>query len=418
MIKIKKRKNCRLCGSYDLKLAVKLESIPPQELYFDTYEEAIKADSFPVDIYFCEGCSHVQQVDILDSSTLWDSYTYESANSSGMIQHFEDFFCEIKNDIHNEGYVLDIGSNDGSLLNVFKIRGFDVVGVDPAVDIVKKANEKGIKTYCSLFNKIVTDEIVSSKGKAAIITAFNAFAHADDLDEIMVCIAKILDENGAFYFEAQYLLDLVDKVLIGSVFHEHMSHHSIKPLIPFFDKHGMKIVDAWRSNTQHGAIVGKVVFNSNKIEVSKRLLDIIRNEELIGLDKFEKISSLNKSICDVRNEAKKFVGGLSNKIVVGYGAARSSQTLIRQSGLQGIISYIVDDSLAKNGRYIAGEGIKVCSTDILLEKVPDYIVILAWVHAKRIILNNKWFLEGGGTFVVLSPRFSYVNIDNYLEYTG
>lgn len=412
-----RRNSCRLCSSSDLALAVDIEAIPPQELYFDTANEASAAPRYPVDLYFCNNCSHVQQLDILNSNALWNDYTYESGKAKGMSEHFQDFSssvleeypCQSKND-----YALDIGSNDGTLLTFFRDSGYHVLGVDPAKSVADIANAKGVKTIPDFFNKKVVESILSNYGKAKIITAFNAFAHADDLDEIASSISLLLDYDGVFYFEVQYLVDIVEKVLIGSIFHEHMSHHSLAPLVKFLKKYGLEIVDIERNNIQNGALIGKVQHINRSNKITENVHQLLQLELKLNVDSISYIKKLSLSIEKIKKNTKEFIKNITDdNTIAGYGAARSGQTLITQTGLEGIIEYILDDHPKKCGKYPAGDGIEVIPTKYLLLNQPDYTVILAWVHVKIIINKNIEYLKRGGSFIVLTPSFSIVNIDNY-----
>jgi len=420
-----RRNNCRLCSSSDLALAVDMEAIPPQELYFDTASEASAVPRYPVDLYFCNNCSHVQQLDILNSNALWNDYTYESGKAKGMSEHFQDFSSSVLEEYpcqSKDDYVLDIGSNDGTLLTFFKDSGYQVLGVDPAKSVADIANAKGVNTIPDFFNKKLVESVLSSYGKAKIITAFNAFAHADDLDEIASSIKLLLDYDGVFYFEVQYLVDIVEKVLIGSIFHEHMSHHSLTPLIKFLKKHGLEIVDIERNNIQNGALIGKVKHIRQSNKVAHTVTDLVELESRLGVDNILYIKRLSSSIEMIKRDVATFLKKADSGIAIaGYGAARSGQTLITQTGLEGVIEYIFDDHPKKLGKYPAGDGIKVVPTKRLLLKQPEYTVVLAWVHVRTIIKKNVEYLRRGGEFLVLTPTFNIVNNDNYehfLEYWG
>ncbi len=416
-ITVKHRSTCRLCDSPDIVLAVKMEPIPPQELYLENAEDARAIERLPVDIYFCEDCSHVQQLDILDSETLWQDYTYESSKAKGMMQHFQEFTDDVLEE-HNlqkdNGYILDIGSNDGALLSCFKNEGFQVIGVDPAKNLAEQATKAGIPTYADLFDVETAKRILDSDGKAAVITAFNAFAHADNLNDIADGIRLLLKNDGLFYFEVQYLLDVLDKVLIGTIFHEHLSHHSLLPMMQFLSSHGLELIDVKRVEVQHGALIGKVQLKGGPYHENKRVSELVSLEKERGLDRLETVQSLDKHLDELKIQANAFRAKVQNEnaLVAAYGAARSGQSLISQLQLDGIIEFIVDNHPQKIGKFPAGDGIPVVSTELLQTKKPDYTVILAWVHVKVIVANNRDYLQRGGVFVVLTPQLTLVTEDN------
>ena len=227
------RDNCRLCHSTIVEKAVALAPIPLAEKYSTSAEIAHKIERFPIDLYLCTNCGHVQVLDVIDSETLWDDYTYHSGQTKGIVDHFKEVTDNVLTEypVAKGSLIIDIGSNDGSLLRPFKEHGLRVLGIDPAQDIARKATESGIDTLASLLTKELTKNIIATHGKASIVSAFNVFAHADNMNEMAACIVEMLDEKGIFVFEVQYLVDIIEKFLLGTIFHEHMSHHSLKPMI-------------------------------------------------------------------------------------------------------------------------------------------------------------------------------------------
>jgi SAM-dependent methyltransferase len=410
-IKLNKRTKCRLCDAEDLKLAVKMQPIPPQELYLPSAEMARSVEAFPVDIYWCSACGHVQQLDVLNSEVLWVKYTYQSGKAKGMPEHFQEFANQAFKQPND--FVVDIGSNDGSLLAYFKQAGCRVLGVDPAKELALAATEKGIETLPLLFDQALAAQIVKQYGKADIITCFNAFAHADNLAGIVTGIKTLLAQQGTFYFEAQYLRDVIDKTLIGTIFHEHMSHHALIPLKGFLERHGLQITDVVRHPIQHGSILGTVKHIEETHLVAERVDALLSMEENDRLNAFETIHSLEQAILILRKDAADFKEKVrkEGEKVIGFGAARSGQTLINQLNLNGVIEYIVDDHPEKLNKYPAGDGLKIRPVKTLYQEMPDYVIILAWVHVEKIIQEHIEYLRKGGRFVLLTPKIEVIDIE-------
>ena len=406
------RETCRLCESSDVELVVKLKPIPPQEKYVDSAALARQIDLYPVDLYMCQECGHVQQLDVLDSETLWEGYTYFSGKAKGMVEHFNLFSSKVLNDYNPEknSLVIDVGSNDGSLLRPFKSNGYKVLGIDPAKEIAKAATASGIETIPDVLTLDLAQEIKETRGAASIITAFNAYAHADNMREMTQGIQHMLAPDGLFFFEVQYLLDVIDKMLIGTIFHEHMSHHSVKPMKRFLEEFGLELIDIERVSIQHGSLIGTVQLKGGKHPVNESVIKIIELENKLNLDKLDTLISFNNKLMVLQEETSELVNQWkdSNATVAGYGAARSGQTLISQYGFDGVIEYIVDDHPQKVFKYPAGDGIQVIPTEELYKRMPDFTVILAWVHADKIIKNNQEYLDKGGKFVVLSPELKVI----------
>ncbi len=325
-----------------------------------------------------------------------------------MPEHFQQVAAKIRETYQPPAgsLVVDIGSNDGSLLRPFKDVGHRVLGIDPASEIARLATESGIETIPELMSLDVARKIRDQHGPAHVTCAFNVFAHADNLGEMAEGIRTMLAPDGLFLCEAQYLLDIIDKVLIATIFHEHMSHHSVKPMTQFLDRHGMELIDVERVPIQHGSLIGTVQLKGGKRPVKdsvRELLDLERNRHLGELETLrqfaDKLRNLRERTSRLAEEWKR-----SKVLIAGYGAARSGPTLISQLGLTGAIEYIVDDHPQKVNKYSSGDGIPILPTAELCKRMPAYTVILAWVHAAKIIESNREYLDKGGHFVVLCPE--------------
>lgn len=410
------RTTCRLCASLEVVKVVDLEPIPLAEFYGATPEEGRTRERFPVDLYMCGACGHVQLLDVVDPGVLWDSYTYFSGEAKGMPEHFETVAEEVraKIDLPDGALVIDIGSNDGSLLKPFQRRGATVLGIDPATEVARRANADGVETICALMSLDLARKIRAERGLAKVVCAFNVFAHADDLGDMVASIAEMLDDDGLFFFEAQYLADIVDGMLIATIFHEHMSHHSLIPLMAFLDRCGLELIDVRRvQNVQHGSIVGTVQKKGGARPVSAAVTDLVAQEKARGLDKVETLRAFGEKVAVLRAKTAVLAAGWAAEgaRIAGFGAARSGPTLVEQMGLAGKLDFIVDDHPQKVGKFTSGHGIPVHASSELTERMPEYCVILAWVHSARIIQNNRDYLEKGGKFVVLCPETRVVGKD-------
>jgi hypothetical protein len=248
--------------------------------------------------------------------------------------------------------------------------------------------------------------IRKEQGPAHVVCVFNAFAHTDNMAEMTEAVRHLLHEEGLFFFEVQYLLDIIDRVLIATIFHEHMSHHSVRPLAIFLDRHGLELIDVERVPVQHGSLIGTVQLKGGGWPVRESVRDLLDLEARRGLDRPQTLRDFGTRLSRLRERTSELARQWkrNNYSVAGYGAARSGPTLISQLGLSGVIDYIVDDHPQKVGRYSSGDGIPIVPTKELCRRMPQYTVILAWVHAAKIIESNREYLDRGGHFVVLCPE--------------
>lgn len=410
------RDNCRLCLSKNVEIVVELAPVPLAEKYTSEAQADGFSDRYPIDLYMCRDCGHVQLLDVIDSENLWDDYTYHSGQTKGIVEHFEEVAAKVVG-LHNPpagSLVIDVGSNDGSLLRPFKNRGHRVLGVDPAREIARKATESGIETIPSLLTMDVAERTRSEYGPASVITAFNVFAHADDMNGMAECIHHMLGDDGVFIFEVQYLLDIVDKLLLGTIFHEHMSHHSLKPMQSFLARHGLELIDVERVSIQKGSIIGTAQRIGGKRPVKQAVTDLLALEEERGLDRPEAVKEFGTRLGELKEKMGELLAKWKDEgaTVAAFGAARSGPTYIENFGLEDAISCIFDDHPQKVGKFSPGHGFPVLPSSALYERKPDYVVILAWIHAKKIITANRKYLEEGGHFVICCPDVQVIGVDS------
>ena len=408
-----KRVLCRLCNASKLARVVDLQPIPLSENYFSDRAKSKSAKKFPIDLYMCEACGHVQHVDIINPKVLWNDYTYFSAGSAGMIEHFDKVAKYLIKKVSPEksSLIVDIGSNDGSFLRSFKDRGFNVCGIDPADQAAKRANDQGITTLIEIFDFNSAKTVSDQFGKASIITAFNVFAHADNLTEMVKAAKSLLSNNGIFVFEAQYLADVVKKNLVATIFHEHISHHSVTPLRDFFDRMGMELIFIKHDDDiQHGSIIGGAQIKGQARKVGKSVSDFVNFEKKTKLNELNTIKDFGRRLTQQKKVVEKFAQFEKSigKRFAGFGAARSAPTLISQFGISEHIDFIVDDGVAKVNMYSPGDGILVKDSHHLYKLMPQYTFILAWVHAFKIIEKHEKYLMAGGAFILLSPDIKLV----------
>jgi len=393
-----------------LKDALHLSSTPLANDFVDSSRLNEKQPVFPLKLSFCNNCYHTQLKDVVDPTLLYENYIYVSGTSNTFVKHFEEYanYAIQEFDLDNEAFVVDIGSNDGTLLKSFKERGLKVLGVDPAKNISDNANQNGIPTLNSFFDNDVSNQIQSQYGKADLVVANNVFAHIDDLDEATIAIEDLLMEEGVFIFEVSYLKDVVSKNLFDTIYHEHLSYHSLTPLISFFRKFGMEVIDAIKVPTHGGSIRVSVKKKNGAHEIRQSVNTMILNEQSSGMKHYRFVESLGSKISDIKSNLSSILNK-ANKAgltISGYGAPAKATTLLYELDLHHHISYIVDDNPLKQGTYTPGAHIPVVDSNTMRANPTDYMVILAWNFAEPIMANNKMYRENGGNFIVPLPDLS------------
>lgn len=405
-----RRKDCRLCGSLALKNVLSLTPTPPANSFVPKSKLFEAQETFPLDLFICSNCSHIQLLDVVDPKILFENYVYVSGTSPSFVKHFEKYAQSISATYAkgSTSLIVDIGSNDGTLLKFFKDYGFNVLGIDPAKEIAKEANQKGIPTIDDFFTQEIAYSVHEKHGPAQIICANNMFAHSDNLNAIANGIKILLADDGVFVFEVSYLVDVISKTLFDTIYHEHVSYHSVKPLVSFFQKHGMELIESVRIPTHGGSIRGVAQKKLGHRKVGLSVKQCLAEEERLQLDLSEtfvnfglKINSLKKVLIETLTLLKR-----KGKRIAGYGAPAKATTLMYHFDIDSeLIDFIIDDSPIKQNLYSPGLHVPVLPASAIESTQPDYLIILAWNFAEPIISNLGAFHNRGGRFIIPLPEF-------------
>ena len=410
---LQKKYKCRLCQSSDLVSVLKLASTPPANAFISKEKLQIKQKKYPLEIFFCKNCFHVQLTEVVDPKELFENYVYVSGTSSVFVDHFLNYAKDIIQRFNpsRDQYVLDIGSNDGTLLKFFKSMGFSVIGIDPAKEISKKASKEGINTINGFFN-LETSQIIKKKySKASVITANNVFAHCDDLSGMTEAISDLLAPGGIFVFEVSYLVDVYQKTLFDTIYHEHLSYHSVSPLMNFFKSKKMELIDVMKVNTHGGSIRCVVKNKEDSPEINDSVKTFINFENSLSFDESDTFVNFAKQIKERKQELNQLLFRIKSegKSIAGFGAPAKATTLMYEFGLNSdILDFIVDDSPLKQELFSPGLHIPIYSSSFIDTLKPDYLLILAWNFSDSIIKKNKKFHESGGKFIIPLPKFEVI----------
>jgi SAM-dependent methyltransferase len=408
---LRHRDRCRLCDRDDLTRVVSLAPTPPANAFVTADALGEAQPCLPLELWFCEECAHVQLLDVVEPGELFNNYVYTSGTSQVFRSHFEAYAHAIMErfSIDAGNLVIDIGSNDGTLLSSFKASGHRVLGIDPAEDIARRASAGGIETVCSFLTGELAQQVRSHYGPARVVTANNVFAHIDDLSSAVDAVRMLLADDGVFVFEVSYLADVYEQLLFDTIYHEHLDYHSVLPLVPFFARHGLRLVDALRVDSHGGSLRGFVVPADHPHPVEPSVAALVEHERALGLDRADTFklfgSRIDRRASDLMGQLRRLRS--EGRTIAGFGAPAKATTLMHHFGLDGrVIDYVVDDSPLKQGLYTPGLHIPVLPTSAIYESPPDYLLILAWNFAESIMANHQPFSSGGGHFIVPLPELA------------
>jgi len=400
------RDSCRLCCSHNLQLALPLKPSSLCDAYVQEKKEQI---SYPLDLYFCNDCGFAQINTIVNPEIIYRDYIYVTTSSLGLSKHFQGYAEEVCTQLKfaNSKFVVDVGSNDGTLLSFFKAQGHRVLGIEPSAKTANDTTQKGIDTLAEFFDLALSQKITSQYGFADLITINNLFANIDDLEEFTHGVSQLLAKDGVLVIESSYLLDMIDNMVFDFIYHEHLSYFSILPLIKFFEKFGMHLINVQEVPTKGGSLRYYWAKKASKWSAGSRVQAFIEREQKasICMDTFQEFESRIKS---EKDKLIDYLNSNSFDRVVGYGASATSTTLISHFELHNYLSYLVDDNPGKIGTYSPGYHIPVYDSSKLNEDKPDLVIILAWRYKDEIMKRLKELGYVNQTIIIPLPEFRTV----------
>ena len=405
-----RRTKCRLCESEKLELSVNL----PLTTIADHYRAAGEKQMplYPLDIYRCEACGHIQLLDILPPAVLFDAeFTYMPSKNPALIEHFKMYADWVANHLgdHPASVCIDIGSNDGLFLKTLKARfGSQTLGIDPAHAPAQHARSQGVETWEEFFSNDSVRRIKERFKKVDVISANNVFAHNDDLISFATNVASLMHDGSVFSFEFSYLVDVVEKGLIGTVFHEHVSTHSLLSLIPFLNRCGLELIDIKRIDTQGGAAIGFAKLKTATTQVGESVTRLIELEQKIGLESARGIESFKNRILADKNKVAVLLRSYLGLTIAGFGAARSANLLIDFYELGPVLNFIVDDSPQKCGKWLNAFEVQILPSSALAERSPSVVICFAWIHTEKITTRIKETLGSEVKVLQLYPEIKLV----------
>lgn len=404
-----KIKNCRICKSTRLYNFLSLGSMPIPNGFLTAKELKNGEYHYPLAASVCQSCWLVQLTHVIPPQFMFKNYLYIPSTSTTLLQHFRNFADQVVTEfsLKRKDFVIDIGSNDGTLLSFFKENEMKVLGVDPASNLAKVANLKGINTLDDFFTSQVARKIVQQFGVAAIITATNVVAHVHNLHDLCRAVKLLLAENGVFICEFPYLVDLIEKNEFDTIYHEHLSYFSIHPLTELFRQHALRIIDIKRTPI-HGGSIRVYVAKKTSTHKPTSLPSLFLKEE-----KEKKINTLApyllfaKRVAKIRQTLVKYLRKLrkEGKKIVGYGASAKGNVLLNYCKIStDLVDYIVDSISYKQDKFTPGTHIPIYPEKRMEKEMPDFALLLAWNFAEEILKKQNKYREKGGRFIITIPH--------------
>lgn len=394
---------CRICKSEKLELFLDLGLQPLANSFLKNKQQFAMEKFYPLIAYFCHNCNLAQLLDVVDKEEMFSDYIYFTSGMPKISSHFRGYAEDIMARFLQPGdFVMEIASNDGILLKFFQDAGYKVLGIDPAANVVKVAENLGVTTIVDFFNAKLAEKISSEQGKPKVIMANNVVAHIDDHHDLAEGLNKLLAKDGVFVLEAPYLTDMFDNLTYDTIYHEHLSFLAVRPLQNLFSQYGLEIFDVQVHPVQ-GNSIRAFVGHAGQHPVSKKVNELTEDELARG---FNKPATYFDLAARVRKQRGKLITMLKElksqgKKIAAYGAPAKGNTLLNycQIGTD-ILDYALEDLPAKKNLFTPGMHIPTVDAAYAHSHEPDYYLMLAWNYEKPILEKEQAYLKKGGKFIV------------------
>ncbi len=412
---VKKINKCRICKSNTLSTFLPLGDIPLPNGFLTEEDVHKKEAYYPLTTGICTTCGLAQLMETVDPEVMFRNYVYIPSTSKTRMKNFESIAQDANQlaNLSSDSLIIDIGSNDGSLLSFFKGYGMKVLGIDPAINLAKIAELKGIETVNDYITPELAKKIRKTRGPAQIITATNVVAHIDDLHGLLKSIEILLADDGIFICEFPYFLDLIENNQFDTIYHEHLSYFAIKPLINLIAQTQLEFLDIRRTEIDGGSL--RVFLQKRQSDSDGKLPPkvkrLLEKEKSAGLDDVKTLKLFAKRVKELRIDLKKTLTDLKakKKTIAAYGAAAKGNILLNYCNItHKLIDFAVDSTPYKQGLYMPGTHIRIYPESEIMNRKPDYILILAWNFAREIMEKERKYTSMGGKFIIPVPKVTII----------
>ena len=401
---------CRSCGAATLLEVLSLGSTPLANSLLREDQLSEPEPVFPLEVVFCQQCALVQITETVPPEQLFRNYVYFSSFSDAAVSHARAIAQRLlaERRLGADSLVLEIASNDGYLLQNYRQAGVRVLGIDPAENIARLAEERGIPTRCDFFGLELARSLAAEGLRADVIHAHNVLAHVANLNDVVEGIALLLKPTGVAVIEVPYVKDLIDHVEFDTIYHEHLCYFSLTTLQRLFRRHELIVADV-EHTAIHGGSLRVICSLGGKPSSAVRLL--LDEEARWGVDEVayyigfaERVNQLGSTLRKELSDLK--AGGAR---IAAYGASAKGSTLLNYFKIGAeTLDYVVDRSTAKQGLFTPGTHLPIHDPRKLLEDRPDYALLLTWNFAEEILAQQAAYRNAGGLFIVPVPRVAIV----------
>jgi SAM-dependent methyltransferase len=398
---------CRSCGHPHLETILSLGKTPLADALIRPDDIAEPEARFPLDVAFCTECSLVQILEEVPPAQLFvDNYLYFSSFSAELMRHSHEHATGLmaKRGLGADSLVIEIASNDGYLLRSFVDQGVPVLGIDPAPDQAEAASRSGIETLPEFFGPDLAHRLVAEGRLADVVIANNVMAHVPDLNGFMAGMATVLTDDGIVTIENPYVRDLVDHCEFDTIYHEHHCYFSCTAVDTLARRHGLHLNDIEYFSDLHGGTLRWTL--GRRAEPAAVVDEYLLAEREVGLTSLayyqgfsERVETLKRDLVDLLHRLR-----AEGATIAAYGAAAKGSTMLNFAGIgTDLVEFVVDRNVHKQGRLMPGTHQPIFDPSVLLERRPDYLLLLAWNFQREIREQQEPYRRTGGRFIVPVP---------------
>ena len=409
---MKKNRVCRICGKDKFDRVIDFGECPLVNSLIEEKDLDKKEPVYPLEVIRCKKCSLVQTKQPVDTHEIYTAqdylyYTGDMPQNSQYMKAFDSLVEEVRKYSEYGDLIVEIGSNDGTILKKFGQgeQGIDrgLLGVDPSTNVVIRALAKGVPTLSAPFNKQNAQNIKKEFGEAKIVGGANCLAHIDNIHEVLDGVRELLTPNGVFWVECNYWGGMVKNNHYALIYHDHYSYFTLKNWIELAEMHELFVFDACITEAQGDGLSLRLFASQIPREKTERMEKLLQEEIDTDLNSKKTCDTYNTEVLGKAQDLKKLVDDLKKegKTVAGYGAAAKGFSILHLAKIGAeSIDYFVDDSPAKQGKYCPVTHIPIISRSEAESRLPDYFFITAPNYATIIIEKEKDFMDKGGKFIM------------------
>jgi 2-polyprenyl-3-methyl-5-hydroxy-6-metoxy-1,4-benzoquinol methylase len=406
------RLHCRLCDSDRLVGILDLGTTPASEKFLTVDELDLPERTFPLHLRLCEDCLLLQLPVPSASEETSTEYPAFSSYSESRVQHAKDFVQDAvgRLALTNGSFVVEVGSNDGYLLQHVVAAGIRCLGIEPAANVGAVARDRGVPTVSAFLDERSARELRAEHGPADLLVVNNVYAHIPDLRDFTQALRGLVSDEGWVAIEVHHALNLVVQGQFDTIYHEHFQYYTLLSATRALATAGLAVVDAELMPTQGGSI--RIWARPTRIAApaGERVMSLLRMEKAAGLHRVEGYLQLRRRTESLRHSLLRFLLACreDGKRVVGYGAPSRGNTLLNYCGIRSdLVEYIVDGNPYKHGRFTPGTRIPIRDPRLLTIDRPDVVLALPWNLETELTDQLSYIADWGGQLVFPLPTLHH-----------